>query len=67
MGDALEHIDLPTPTVLRPMELWTVRLCQSSSRALLLTLGDMCCAGQAIIQRPRSTERAVRRIRQFGA
>jgi DNA-directed RNA polymerase beta' subunit len=26
MGDALEHIDLPTPTVLRPMELWTVRL-----------------------------------------
>ena len=25
MGDALEHIDLPTPAVLRPVELWTVR------------------------------------------
>ena len=25
MGDALEHIDLPTPSILRPLELWTVR------------------------------------------
>jgi len=23
MGDALEHIDLPAPTILRPVELWT--------------------------------------------
>lgn len=23
MGDALEHVDLPPPTILRPMELWT--------------------------------------------
>lgn len=25
MGDALEHVDLPAPVILRPMELWTVR------------------------------------------
>ena len=37
MGDALEHIDLPTPTVLRPMELWTVRARLCSQSALLLT------------------------------
>lgn len=23
MGDALEHIDLPTPAILKPVELWT--------------------------------------------
>jgi DNA-directed RNA polymerase III subunit RPC1 len=33
MGDALEHIDLPTPTVLRPMELWTVRPPPGGARA----------------------------------
>ena len=67
MGDALEHVDLPTPTVLRPMELWTVRACECSTRALRLTLADLCCAGQAIVQRPRSAKRAVRRVCQPGA
>ena len=23
MGDALDHVDLPTPTLLKPIELWT--------------------------------------------
>ena len=38
MGDALEHIDLPTPTVLRPMELWTVRARRRSALASVLKL-----------------------------
>ncbi len=46
MGDALEHIDLPTPTILRPLELWTVRFTRRHAFAaskIALTWCPPCC------------------------
>jgi DNA-directed RNA polymerase beta' subunit len=75
MGDALEHIDLPTPTIVRPLELWTVRaVCPQTlacfERAVLrgqLVTHAAVATGQAVVQRAGAAQRAVRRVCQRGA